>query len=95
MIFSERKRNIHSDSSVKKVHSVGETAIVERERIFVSTVIKRAVLEMEPQLFRRFKRLLCTSVTKSTATDSQALHLLDEQYKVFEKHLLNLFLNLA
>lgn len=88
VIFSEQKRNIKPHSSVEKVHAAGEAAIVERQTIFgESTVIERAVLETEARLFRRFKRLHYSSTAESTATNSQALNLLDEQYKTFEEHL--------
>lgn len=84
MIFSEQKRNIKPRSSVEKVHAAGETAIVERETVFgVSTVIERTVLDMEARLFRRFKRLHFSSI--AGCTNSQALNLLDEQYKMFGK----------
>lgn len=85
--FSLNKNEISSRTRAwKKVHAAGETAIVEHEMIFsVSTVIERAVLEMEAQLFQGFKRMHCGSIAESNATNSQALNLLDEQYKTFEK----------
>lgn len=64
--------------------------IVEPETTFgVSTAFERAVLEMGARLFRRFKRLHFSFIAESTATKSQALNRLHEQYKTFEKHLLN------
>lgn len=87
--FSLSRNGISSRALAwKKIHAAGEAAIVERQTIFgVSTVIERAVLETEARLFRRFKRLHYSSTAESTATNSQALNLLDEQYKTFEEHL--------